>query len=300
MKRILNLFLYELKYAFRGIRKHLVLSFSAISSMAVSVFLIGCFLLIGLHVDHFAANVQQDMQIHVVLDSNLTSQDEIDSMEKKIKKIDNVETVIFSSKDDELELMIREKGEAFSQYRGQENPLSHAFFVAVKESAMIEETAEEIETLEGVDSTAFGGSSVTELIHLMDVVRKAGYVLSALLLILSLYLIYNTIRTTIYSRQDEINIMRTVGATDSFIRTPFEVQGILIGLLGALIPFLLVYFGYPILYERMNGVLFASLFSLIDSSTIRYIVGFGMLGCGLFVGFFASFFAVRKTIKAKR
>ena len=300
MKRLLNLFWYELKYAFRGIRKHLLLTLSAISAMAVSTLLIGCFLLIGLHVDHFATNVEQDMSVHVVLDSEISDDDQIDAVEKEIQKLSNVASVRFSSKDEELELMIQEKGEAFSLYRGEENPLSHAFFVEVKDSSAIEKTAASIEKIDGVSSVAYGGSSVTRLVDLLDMVRKIGYGVAVLLLILSLYLIYNTIRTTIYSRQDEIKIMRTVGATNPFIRIPFEVQGILIGLIGALIPFLLIFFGYPVVYEQMDGVLFASVFSLVSVTQVRWLLGLAMLGCGLVIGILASLLAVGKSLKAKR
>lgn len=300
MKRIIYLFFYELKYAFYGIRKHWVLTLSAISAMAVSVLLIGCFMLSGLHIDRFATGVEKDMSIHVVLNGDIQSQESVATVQEEIQKLPNVSTVDFSSKEEELELMIQEKGEAFSQYRGEENPLSHAFFVEVKDSDSIEKTAQSIEGLEGVQSVAYGGSSVVKLIDLLDTVRKVGYGLAVLLLILSLYLIYNTIRTTIYSRQDEILIMRTVGATNFFVRIPFEIQGIVIGLIGALLPYALVYFGYPALYERMDGVLFASVFSLMPPSDVRWILGAVMLGCGLVIGILASLLAVGKTLKRKR
>ena len=119
MKRLLNLFWYELKYAFRGIRKHLLLTLSAISAMAVSTLLIGCFLLIGLHVDHFATNVEQDMSVHVVLDSEISDDDQIDAVEKEIQKLSNVASVRFSSKDEELELMIQEKEKPLAYIEGK-------------------------------------------------------------------------------------------------------------------------------------------------------------------------------------
>lgn len=300
MKRIWYLFLYELKYAFRGMRKHLVLTLSSISVMAVSIFLIGCFLLVGMHVDRFATNVQHDMNIHVVLEEQMQTTEQIDAIQQKLQKLSNVANVQFSDKDQELELMIEEKGEAFSLYRGEENPLSNAFFVEVKDSTKIAQTATSIEKLEGVSSVAYGGSSVTGLVELLDTVRKVGYGLAILLLILSLYLIYNTIRTTIYSRQDEIRIMKTVGATNAFVRIPFEVQGIWIGFVGTCIPCVLFYFGYPFLYESMNGVMFASVFSLIEVENVQWIIVSLMMGCGLLIGILASLLAVGKTLRIKR
>ena len=300
MKRWLSLLFYEFKYAFLGIRKHLLLTISAISCMIVSLFLIGLFLLIGLHVDHFATNVQHDMSIHVVLDQEVDDQETIQQIEKEIDSVSNVDSIEFSDKDQELELMIQEKGEAFSLYRGEDNPLSHAFFVTVKDSSKIDQTANKIEELEGVSSVAYGGSSVRDLIDLMDVARKVGYTLAVLLLILSLYLIYNTIKTTIYSRQEEIAIMRQVGASNAFIRIPFEIQGVLIGGIGALFPCLLLAFGYPKIYEQMNGVLFSHLFSLIEPTQVFWTVGICVVISGLLIGILASLLAVGKTLRGNR
>ena len=300
MKRWLSLLFYEFKYAFLGIRKHLLLTISAISCMIVSLFLIGLFLLMGLHVDHFATNVQHDMSIHVVLDPQIKDPKMIQQVEDEINSISNVESITFSDKDQELELMIQEKGEAFSLYRGEENPLSHAFFVVVKDSSKIDRTAQQIEELEGVSSVAYGGSSVRDLIDLMDIARKVGYGLAVLLLVLSLYLIYNTIKTTIYSRQEEIAIMRQVGASNAFIRIPFEIQGVLIGGIGALVPCLLLAFGYPKLYEQMHGILFSHLFSLIEPTQVFWTVGSCVVVSGLLVGILASLLAVGKSLRVNR
>lgn len=300
MKEKLNLFKYELKYAFVGIKRHLLLCFSAISAVTISLFLIAAFFVLGLHVDHFASNVQGDLSIHVILDLNVEDEADLDEIAEEIQAIGNVDRVEFSSKDDELELMIEEKGDAFSIYRGEENPLSNAYFVYVKDANEIAQTSSEIEEIDGVDSCAYGGSSVTELIDLLEMVRKVGYGVIVLLLLLSIYLIYNTIRTTIYSRQQEIIIMRQVGGTNGFIKRPFEVQGILIGLFGAAIPVLLLYFGYPRLYEALDGMLFASMFSLLEPNDILWRVGLMIVAVGVLIGGFASFWAVTKYLKIKR
>ena len=232
MKEKLNLALYELKYAFIGIKRHLLLCLSAISAITISLFLMAAFLVVGIHVDHFATNVQSDLSIHVILDQDIVEDDQIDAIEDQILELSNVDSIEFSDKENELELMIDEKGDAFSIYKGEENPLSNAFFVYVQDEKQIQDTSEQIEQIEGVSSSAYGGSSVTQLINLLDMVRKVGYGVILLLLILSIYLIFNTIRTTIFSRQEEIIIMRQVGGTNAFIKRPFEVQGVLIGFFG--------------------------------------------------------------------
>ncbi len=169
----------------------------------------------------------------------------ISSIQSEISKLKNVSKVEVSSKDDELELMIKEKGDAFKAYRGETNPLSNAFFVYVKNASSIRKTSVQIQKkLMAYPKTAFGGDSVTSLVDMLNMIQKIGLGIVALLTLLSLYLIYNAIRTTIDSRSDEIIIMRTVGATNGFISNPFIVEGIFIGLIGSIIPYLLVHFGY--------------------------------------------------------
>lgn len=300
MKEKLNLALYELKYAFIGIKRHLLLCLSAISAITISLFLMAAFLVVGIHVDHFATNVQSDLSIHVILDQDIVEDDQIDAIEDQILELSNVDSVEFSDKENELELMIDEKGDAFSIYKGEENPLSNAFFVYVQDEKQIQDTSEQIEQIEGVSSSAYGGSSVTQLINLLDMVRKVGYGVILLLLILSIYLIFNTIRTTIFSRQEEIIIMRQVGGTNAFIKRPFEVQGVLIGFFGSLLPVAALYFGYAKLYEVLEGQLFSNLFSLIKPNQIVWQVGLIITLIGLLIGGFASFWAVTKYLKVKR
>lgn len=300
MKEKLNLALYELKYAFIGIKRHLLLCLSAISAITISLFLMAAFLVVGIHVDHFATNVQSDLSIHVILDQDIVEDDQINAIEDQILELSNVDSIEFSDKENELELMIDEKGDAFSIYKGEENPLSNAFFVYVQDEKHIQDTSEQIEQIEGVSSSAYGGSSVTQLINLLDMVRKVGYGVILLLLILSIYLIFNTIRTTIFSRQEEIIIMRQVGGTNAFIKRPFEVQGVLIGFFGSLLPVAALYFGYAKLYEVLEGQLFSNLFSLIEPNQIVWQVGLIITLIGLFIGGFASFWAVTKYLKVKR
>ena len=300
MKEKLNLALYELKYAFIGIKRHLLLCLSAISAITISLFLMAAFLVVGIHVDHFATNVQSDLSIHVILDQDIVEDDQINAIEDQILELSNVDSIEFSDKENELELMIDEKGDAFSIYKGEENPLSNAFFVYVQDEKHIQDTSEQIEQIEGVSSSAYGGSSVTQLINLLDMVRKVGYGVILLLLILSIYLIFNTIRTTIFSRQEEIIIMRQVGGTNAFIKRPFEVQGVLIGLFGSLLPVAALYFGYAKLYEVLEGQLFSNLFSLIEPNEIVWQVGLIITLIGLLIGGFASFWAVTKYLKVKR
>ena len=135
MMKGLRTFLYELKYAFLQMKRHIMLCFSAISAIGITLLLIGSILIIGLHVNYFSNDVQKDLSIHVILNEDIDDETAISSVQSEISKLKNVSKVEVSSKDDELELMIKEKGDAFKAYRGETNPLSNAFFVYVKNLA---------------------------------------------------------------------------------------------------------------------------------------------------------------------
>lgn len=300
MKRKLRMGLYALKYAFNGIRHHFVLSLSAISAITISLFMVAMCAMIGLNMDRFATNIAGNLMIHVVLNPSRDTAAEIETIQKELEAVENVKSVSFSDKDQELELMIAEKGEAYARYRGENNPLYNAFFVTVSDNTMIDQTASELRKVNGVNSVAYGGQSVHDLVDVMKLGRRIGYILAILLLILSVYLIYNTIRTTIYSRQDEVAVMATVGASYRFIKIPFVAQGIIIGMLGALIPTLTVWFGYANVYHRLNGVFFANILSLVDVHIMRLEAGLGTLVMGIGIGFAASLMAVTKYLKMNR
>ncbi|MDO4467318.1 MAG: permease-like cell division protein FtsX [Bacillota bacterium] len=299
MKSKFYLFVYECKHAFVGMKRNFMLCFSAISAMSICVLFMTAFLITGLHVSRFSKSVESGVRIHAVLESNASTTIR-ENVKKEIEALENVQKVEFSSKDEELEIMIQEKGEAFAAYRGKNNPLSDAFFIYVVNGDEIGNTAKQIKQISGVKQTTYGGSSVTKLVSLMKVVRRVGYVIAIFLMVLSLYLISNAIRTMIFSRQEEISIMRTVGATDSFIRRPFEIQGILIGLIGAIPTFLILYFGYPRLYTQLDGILIANQFSLIPPHDILLFVGVLTLVLGILVGYLASIVSVTKYIKEQR
>lgn len=299
MKRLFFQFLYELKSAWRGITRNWALSLSALGAVTVSLFLIACFSLIGYHTEQFVSRAESGLRLHAVLNQGL-DEAAVQQTGEQIRSLSFVDHADYSDKDAELELMIQEKGDAFSVYRGEQNPLSDAWFVYLENGTDIEEAAREVGRIEGVETVTYGGQSTLELAQLLSRVRIAGYIGSGLLLLLSMYLIYNTIRTTIYSRQDEIITMRQVGASNAFIKIPFEIQGMVLGLLGALFPFLLIAWGYPRLYSGLGGILFANVFQLMQPSQAVFWSGALLFGGGLLVGWLASFMAATKYIKAKR
>lgn len=289
-----------IKTAFLSIFRHLAMSLSASSAVTITLILFSTFLMIAGNVSLFTNSIEDDLRIHVVLDKKIDTQKEIDAAKADLEKLAGVRKVTFSDKDNELELMIKEKGKEFEMYRGKENPLCNAFFVSVKDAKNISSINEQIKQLPSVKDAMYGGSSVSKMISVLNTVRSGGLVFVVLLTLLALFLISNSIKMTIYARNTEISIMRNVGAANWYIKVPFMIEGMLIGLIGAILPCIFTYFGYQYLYQVLGGQVVTALFSLqpIMPFTLQ-ICGILLLG-GMLVGLVGSFFSTTKYLRWKR
>ena len=291
---------FHLKTAIVSIFRHFAMSFSAMSAVSVTLVMFGIMMVLAGTVQNFSKNIEEDVRIHVVLHESIASQKTLDGIEKKIKQVDHVSKIVFSSKEEELELMILERGEELAMYRGENNPLSHAFFVTVDNPHHLQEVNDLIGEINGVSATHYGGDAIAKMVDLLENIRFWGYVFVGLLSILALFLISNAIKLTIYARRNEIAIMRHVGAENWFIKTPFMLEGVLIGVFGAILPSVLVWFGYRYLYQISNGRIITSLFTLLAPDPFTTQIVALMIFFGAVVGMFGSFFVTGKYLKWKR
>ena len=291
---------FHLKTAIVSIFRHFAMSFSAMSAVSVTLVMFGIMMVLAGTVQNFSKNIAEDGRIHVVLHESIASQKTLDGIEKKIKQVDHVSKIVFSSKEEELELMILERGEELAMYRGENNPLSHAFFVTVDNPHHLQEVNDLIGEINGVSATHYGGDAIAKMVDLLENIRFWGYVFVGLLSILALFLISNAIKLTIYARRNEIAIMRHVGAENWFIKTPFMLEGVLIGVFGAILPSVLVWFGYRYLYQISNGRIITSLFTLLAPDPFTTQIVALMIFFGAVVGMLGSFFVTGKYLKWKR
>lgn len=288
------------KTAFLNIFRHIAMSISAMSAVTITLILFSSFLMIAGNVSLFTNTIEDDLRIHVVLDKNIDTKKEIDKVESELKKISGVSKAEFSDKDAELELYIKEKGEEFEMYRGEDNPLTHAFFVSVKDADQIESINAKVEDIAGVRQSVYGGSSVSQLISILNAIRSGGLVFVVLLMALALFLISNSIKLTIYARNTEISIMRNVGAANWYIKVPFMIEGMMIGFFGAIIPCIFTYFGYEYLYGLLNGHLVSAVFNLQPVMPFTLQIGAILIGSGMLVGLIGSFFSTTRYLHWKR
>ncbi len=294
--RILNKNISE---SFKGVFRNFSLSLASISCITITLIMVGFSILLSYNVNNFTSEIEKDLTIVVFLDRKIESTD-IEVLETRIKTLDNVKSVKFNSKED-VKKEMQDESEIFKsimeQYTEETNPLQDSFLIKVNDIKQIGKTADNIEKLDKVELVKYGEGSVEELVKIFDMVKKVSYIAVGALVLVTVFLISNTIKITIQSRRREIEIRRLVGASNSFIRRPFFFEGVILGFLGSLIPIAVCCYGYSYLYDRLGGQVFTAIIKLIKPSEIMLILVVALFGIGIVVGAFGSYRAVRKYLK---
>lgn len=293
-----------IKEGFFGVTRNLAMAISSISSVTVTLLIMSFFLLLSVNIESITYRLEEAVQIHVILEKDIFLE-KIEILQSEVEFIPGVAEVVFSDKDNEFEMWIAnfddpKAEEMYGAYRGEENPMRDAFIVNSSTGADIAAIATQIDQLEGVDSVNYGGDVSTGFISGLAKIRDFGFVLVAGLSVIAIFLISNTIRVSIVSRSREISIMRTVGATNWFIRWPFIVEGMIIGLIGSIIPILITVFGYRYLYNETGGFLFTKMFSLAPTMPLVINTSLIVAGIGIGVGAIGSIFSVGKQLRWTR
>ncbi|WP_426450539.1 permease-like cell division protein FtsX [Paenibacillus sp. S-38] len=281
------------------------MSFASVASIAISLLILGVFLLLTLNVNYLAQQIERQVEIRVYLEVN-TPQEKINEVAAKIKEIPQVKQVTFVSKEEGLALLRERLGESGRQLleglEGEDdNPLNDSFTVEVTEPREVAAVAQTIEKLNSPDDPVktihrvnYGKGTVETMFKVTSVVRNVGLVLVAALALTAMFLIANTIKLTIIARRREISIMKLVGATNAFIRWPFFIEGALLGLIGSLIPIVVLLYGYWQLMRWVQLDLNLMLIQLLPFDEVGLKTGALLLGIGVIIGVWGSTISVRK------
>lgn len=282
------------------------MSFASISAIAISLFILGVFSLLVLNVNKIVDDVEEQVEILVFLDVGVKDE-QISAIEFDIGSIPGVSKVEFISKEEGLEMMKERFGEEnediLEGFEGDENPLPDSFSVKVEDPQTVASIAEQIANLypdqdpQPILDVQYGAGTVETLFQITNAVRWIGLLLVIGLAFTAIFLIANTIRLTIGARQREISIMKMVGATNSFIRWPFFVEGVLLGAIGAAIPLAVLLFGYNWLYEQSRTDLGLMFISLLTWEEVAPLLTGLLFGIGLMIGVFGTVISVRKYLR---
>lgn len=298
MNRIIRPF----KEGFVGLIRHLAMSFSSIMAVMITLTIVSLFVMLTVNIQEITKSIEAKVQIHVQIKNDVELPG-IGELERSIRAMDGVVEVVFSDKDKELNQFIDaygEEGKIFEMYRGEKNPLRNAFIIEVEDANTIDSISKRVERLDGIESVNYGGVNAIKLVDILNSVRDSGFILVGFLGFLALFLIANTIKMSIHSRMHEISIMRTIGATNGFIRAPFVIEGVLIGFIGAIAPVLISIFGYQYLYNAMGGILLSNLFILRPVFPFVYYLSYLLVLLGISVGLFGSYISVTRYLRVYR
>lgn len=296
-------FFRHIREGFYGVARHASMAFSSATAMTVTLILMSAFFMIIVNLTNITKEIEQEVQISVLIDYDYEEASVEESIGDQIKSIDGVNSVEFFTKDQEAQYYFdnySETDEAIIDMIKQDNPLNDAFYVKVEDGQRLGEIAAEIESIEGVATVNYGGASVVSFMEVLTMIRNVGFIMVTALLLLTVFLIQNTIKLTIFARNEEISIMRIVGAKNGYIRAPFLVEGIIIGILGSVIPILFTIFGYIYIYRISGGVVLSNIFTLIAPKPFVIYVSLGFVGLSIVVGFVGSFFSVTKYLRWTR
>ena len=289
----------SIRDALKSVIRNFSLSLASISCITITLIIVAVAIVASLNVQNFTKEIEKDMTIVVFLDNKATQED-AKEVENKIKKLSNVSKYTYQTKQEVKEKMQQESdvfNTVLETWEDEDSPLKDTFQVKVKEIEKIKETAEKIEKINNVAVVRYGEGMVDKMVSAFTSVQKVTYGIVGALILVTIFLIVNTIKLTISARKREISIMRLVGASNFTIKTPFIIEGMILGMFGSIIPIVLTMYGYSAFYKHFNGYLFSELIKLIKPEPFIYQTSLAVLGIGIIVGMIGSAGAVRKYLK---
>lgn len=297
-------FFRSIKRYFRDAAKSVIRNFSlslaSISCITITLIVVAFSIVLSYNVEKMTEHVSSNISIVVFLDGEST-EDDLKQIKASIERLDNVDSITFKSKQEYAE-ETKEMDERFSlivdSWTEDTIPLLDSYEVKVKDIDLIGDTADKIKKMDKIFSVNYGEEYIESVITIFGVIEKVciGGVIA--LVLVTAFLIANTIKLAIFSRKTEIEIMRLVGASNMSIKIPFIIEGSFIGFLGTIIPIIIMSYGYNSLYNYLGGQLFSSsLGRLVEPFPFILWSSLLLLLIGLLVGMFGSYRAVKKYLK---
>ncbi len=289
----------SIRDAVKSVIRNFSLSLASISCITITLIIVAVAIIASLNVQNFTEAIEKDMTI-VVFVENDAEKEEVEKIESKIKEIPNVEKYTYQTKQEVKEKM-QEESEVFNtvlnNWEDEESPLKDTFQVKVKNVEKIKATAERIGRIEKVSVVRYGEGMVDKMVTAFASVEKVTYGIVIALVLVTVFLIINTIKLTISARKKEIGIMRLVGASNLTIKLPFIIEGMILGLFGSIVPVLITTYGYLAFYKHFDGYLYSKLIQLIQPEPFIYQTALAVIGIGILVGMIGSASAVKRYLK---
>jgi len=287
---------YYIREVFISLRRNNWMSVASIGTVAVSLFIFGMFLMMVMNMNKLAENMESQVQINVYL-LDKVDREQARDIEKDLREIEGVETVGFVTKDEAMERFKDRLGDqkTLLDALDETNPLPDSFEVTVTNPDLVKTAAEKMEKLDGVECAKYGQDVMEHLFEITRLLRIFGFTLMLVLAFATLFIISNTIRLTVFARRKEIAIMKYVGATDWFIRWPFVMEGMVLGLFGSIIAAMVLRTAYTAMAEKVYDTL--AFFPLIPEQPFLTYITIIVVISGMVVGAIGSAVSIKKFLK---
>ena len=295
--KAIRIFLRSFREAFKSVFRNFSLSIASVTCTTITLVLVSIAILVSYNVNNITKKLENELTIVVYLEREATSE-QAQNLKGEFEKINNVEEVTYKSKEEwKFEMMNYSPTLNNTLSYLSENPLLDSYIVKVKDVKNLRKTANKIREFEIVRSAEYGEGTVERIVNIFETVKKITIVIVVALILVTMFLINNTIKLTIFSRRSEIEIMRLVGTSNYAIKLPFIFEGLFLGIIGAIIPIILTIYGYIIAYSKLDGHLFSKMISLVKPFSFVLYVSLILVVIGGVVGVFGSYKAVRKYLK---
>lgn len=288
-------FEFFVRESWTGFRRSGIMSLVSLVTITVSLVVLGAFLLVVVNLGNIASEIGSKMEIAAYVDKNIDD-NAAAGISVQISAIEGVESVKFIPKEESW-------GNFKSDYEGRlalgeiisENPLPNTFLIKVRSPQAIAAAAKKISNMASIDEVRYSGNLADRFQAVLDLIRVSGFVLVALLIIATLLIVINTIKLTVIARQTDIYIMRLVGATNSFIKWPFIMEGILIGVIGAALSFMILKFSYDLAVSELKD--FMPFIPLITSGYRLFWIYISVSAIGVVLGMLGAYISVNSLLK---
>ncbi len=284
---------YLLREGFRNIWQNRFMALASIGVLVACLLLTGGAFLVFRNIDS-AFDWVYGQNVVVVFADDASDQEALDTMQQKLSDITNVQDVEFVSKDELLKKYADSIPEAtFSDLEGENNPLLDSFVVTFADLEKFDSTIAQIEKLDHIDDISYNGDIAKTLSDVRNIVMIIGGWIIVILLVVSLFIIINTIKLTVYNRRLEIYIMKSVGATNAFIRIPFIVEGVVLGLIAAVLAYGVLFY----IYSKLSQMITLGMMSLVSFASVWWILLVGFVAAGTLTGIIGSSVSMGKYLK---
>ena len=291
-----NNFTYYLREGFRGFTMHGFMSFAAVCIIVACLVIMGTFAMLLVNISAMLEHYEQECEILVYIDESYPTA-EAHSVGSEINRVENVREAVFVTREEALEDFKNQYSDQKKFDGLQPDTFRDRFKVYLKDLSLLEQTERTLETIEGVAEVNSNPEVAQGFTTLRNILSWVSIAIVSILLVVSLFIISNTIKLALLSRREEIGIMRMVGATNGFIRGPFVIEGLILGLLSAILSFFLLWGLYELLRSRIIAMDVLQMFTLMSFKGLAPIMAAACLGSGILIGVLGSLLSIRRFLK---